>query len=187
MTSSAPATAYTETLKNLQAAYEGESNAREKYLAFAAKADDEGYADVASLFRAAARAEYFHAQNHAKVIRTLGAEPTCEIHEVKVGSTAENLKAGIEGEEYERDVMYPSFIAEAQASGHKAAVRTFQWALDAEAEHATLYRTALENLEAGRAKVTYYVCVICGFTTADAELARCLICATPREKFETVS
>lgn len=174
------------TLQNLQAAYEGESNARAKYLAFAAKADEEGHKDVASLFRAAARAEQIHAENHAKVIRSMGAEARCEIHPVEVKTTAENLKVAIAGEEYERDVMYPGFIAEARESKQNAAVRTFTWALDAEAEHAKLYRAALESLSAGKPAVTWYVCVICGYTTSDGEFARCAICNNPRERFETV-
>lgn len=174
------------TLQNLQAAYEGESNARAKYLAFATKADQEGYRDVASLFRAAARAEQIHAENHAKVIRTMGAEPKCVIHPAEVKTTAENLKVAIAGEEYERDVMYPGFITEAKASGQKAAVRTFSWALDAEAEHAKLYRTALESLAGGKPATTFYVCLVCGYTTSDGNFARCAICANPRERFETV-
>src|ERR1035441_3646768 len=99
------ATVSATTLANLQAAYEGESNACAKYTAFAVKAVEEGFMDVASLFRAAARAEQIHAENHARVIRKFGADPKCTIHEVTVGSTAENLAAAIAGEEYERDVM----------------------------------------------------------------------------------
>src|ERR1022692_1508721 len=97
-TATVPAT----TLANLQTAYEGESNARAKYIAFAARAVEEGFMDVASLFRAAARAEQIHAGNHARVIRNFGVDPKCTIHEITVGSTAENLATAIAGEEYER-------------------------------------------------------------------------------------
>ncbi len=175
------------TLQHLQAAYDGESNARVRYRLFAVQADMDGYRDVASLFRAAARAEQIHAENHARVIRSLGAEPKCSIVPVQVHDTASNLREAINGEEHERDVMYPEFLAEAKQSRQNAAARTFSYALDAEAEHAKLYRTALENLAVGRPEVTYYVCSVCGFTTADTELARCAICSNPREKFETVS
>jgi rubrerythrin len=174
------------TLTNLQAAYEGESNARAKYTAFAVKADQEGFRDVASLFRAAARVEQIHAENHARVIRTMSAEPTCATHAVVLGTTRDNLLMAIEGEEYERDVMYPRFIAEAIASNQKGALRTFKWALEVEAGHARLYRAALDNLRGGRPQATYYVCVVCGFTTADGNFARCLVCDNPRERFETV-
>jgi len=176
-----------KTLEHLQAAYEGESNARIRYRLFAVQADIDGYRDVATLFRAAARAEQLHAENHARVIRSLGGDPTCKIVPVEVHDTAANLREAIQGEEYERDVMYPKFIAEAKKSRQNAAARTFSYALDAEAEHAKLYRAALENMAAGRAEVTYYVCLVCGFTTADAEIARCTICNNPREKFEVVS
>ena len=182
-TATVPAT----TLANLQTAYEGESNARAKYIAFAARAVEEGFIDVASLFRAAARAEQIHAGNHARVIRNFGADPKCTIHEITVGSTAENLAAAIAGEEYERDVMYPAFLAEAQSAKQPAAGRTFHWAMEAEREHARLYRAALDQLRAGKPQVTYYVCLVCGYTTADGHFARCQICNNPREKFETIS
>ncbi|ABF41737.1 Rubrerythrin [Candidatus Koribacter versatilis Ellin345] len=175
------------TLQHLQTAYDGESNARVRYRLFAVQADLDGYRDVASLFRAAARAEQIHAENHARVIRSLGADPTCHIVPINVHNTATNLRDAIKGEEYERDVMYPEFIAEAKKSRQNAAARTFSYALDAEAEHARLYRAALDNLTAGRSEVTYYICLVCGFTTSDAEIARCTICNNPREKFEVVS
>jgi rubrerythrin len=187
MTTSAPKTAPSQTLLNLQAAYNGESNARAKYLKFATKADEEGYAGVASLFRAAARAEQIHAENHARVIRQLGATPTCIIEPVEVQTTAVNLKHAIAGEEYERDVMYPGFIGEATSAGQRAAQLTFRFALAAEAEHARLYKEALDTLETHRARTDYYVCVVCGFTTPDGTFARCQVCQNPKEKFEIVN
>lgn len=102
------------TLDNLQAAFNGERNANARYLAFAQKADEEGYGEVASMFRAAAKDEEIHANNHAAVIRQLGAEPVAHLEHARVRSTDENLKAAIEGEKYERDVMYPEFIEAAR-------------------------------------------------------------------------
>ena len=81
------------TLENLQAAFNGESNANAKYLAFAKRADEEGYKKAASLFRAAARAEAIHFANHAVVIKKLGGTPEADIKTPEVGSTVENLKA----------------------------------------------------------------------------------------------
>lgn len=181
------ATVSANTLTNLQAAYEGESNACAKYTAFAVKAAAEGFNDVASLFRAAARAEQIHSENHARVIRKFDAEPQATIHEAPVGSTAENLSVAIAGEEYERDVMYPAFLVEARSAKQSAAERTFHWALEAEKEHARLYREALDRLQAGKPDVTYYVCLVCGFTTPDGDFARCQICNNPRERFDAVS
>jgi rubrerythrin len=178
----------TKTIENLQAAFNGESNAHFKYLAFAKKADEEGYMKVASLFRAAARAEEIHSVNHAQVIKKLGAEPTADIKTPEVKATAENLKAAIEGETYERDTMYPEFLAEAKKTGNKDAILTFNFAKSAEAEHAKLYSDALANLEQWKAgPATFFVCPKCGFTTADANLQKCPVDFTPKEKFEAIS
>lgn len=176
------------TLENLQAAYNGESNAHACYLAFAAKADADGFAPVASLFRAAARAEEHHARNHAEVIGKLGATPVAVIAVPPVKTTRENLQAAIEGETYERDVMYPNFIAKAKQDGETAAVSTFQLALAVEAEHAQLYAEALKNLETlrGGKPVSYYVCPFCGSTTPKADFDLCPVCSTPSEEFEEI-
>ena len=183
-----PRAGMAKTLDNLQAAYNGESNANAKYLAFAKKADEEGYAKVASLFRAAARAEAIHISNHAQVIKDLGSTPTANIKTVEVKTTAENLKAAIEGESYERDTMYPEFAAEARQSGNKAAVRTFNLAKLAEAEHAKLYTEALGNLDQWRSGPgTFYVCSTCGYTTGNGSIERCPVDFTSREKFEVIN
>ena len=177
-----------KTLENLQAAYNGESNANARYLAFARKADEEGYAKVASLFRAAARAEAIHFGNHAQVIKQLGATPAADIKAAEVKTTAENLKAAIAGETYERDTMYPGFIDEARRIGNKEALRTFNLAKLAEAEHAKLYTDALANLEQWRSGPgTFYVCPTCGFTTANGNLEKCPVDFTSREKFEAIN
>src|SRR4051812_21356959 len=89
------------TLQHLQTAYDGESNARIRYRLFAVQANIDGYRDVASLFRAAARAEQIHAENHARVIRSMGADPKCIISPVDVRETAANLREAIKGEEHE--------------------------------------------------------------------------------------
>ncbi len=176
-----------KTPANLQAAFTGESNAHARYLAFAKKADEEGYARAASLFRAAARAEQIHAANHAAVIRKLGSTPEARIETPVVKSTRENLQAAIAGETYERDVMYPAFIKEAQAEKNSAALRTFEYALEAETEHARLYAEALNNLEQLRQKKTYFVCAVCGYTCEQLDFDRCPVCNHPKEKFEQVS
>ncbi|MBK9529508.1 MAG: rubrerythrin family protein [Acidobacteria bacterium] len=142
----------TKTLENLQTAFDGESNANAKYLAFAKKADDEGYTKVGSLFRAAARAEEIHKNNHADVIKKMGGTPKADIKAAEVKTTAENLKGAIEGETYERDKMYTEFLAEARSSGNKEALRTFNFAKTAEGEHAKLYAEALATPPTGKAE-----------------------------------
>jgi rubrerythrin len=189
MLSSAPAraSAPSGTLNNLNASFDGESNAHARYVAFAAKADQEGYPQVARLFRAAARAEQIHAGNHAEVIRSLGGTPKAVIGTVAVKSTAENLQAALAGESYERDTMYPSFLAEARKDGDAKAIRTLTLARTAEIEHARLYQEALSNLEAMRQPGgPIYVCGVCGYTTTSLPAAKCPSSFSPRERFERI-
>ncbi len=182
------AAAATKTLDNLQAAYNGESNAHARYLAFAQKADAEGYVQAGALFRAAARAEEIHAANHAVVIKKLGGTPTAKIEKPEVKSTKENLEAAIKGESYERDTMYPEFLKEARASRNTDAVQTFNFAKTAEGEHAKLYTEALNNLAKMKAKgVVYYVCTVCGYTTTKLDFSKCPSCFNSKEKYVTVS
>ncbi|MGC9396303.1 MAG: rubrerythrin family protein [Anaerolineae bacterium] len=141
-----------KTIEDLQAAFSGESQANRKYLAFAKKAEREGYPQVAKLFRAVAAAETVHAHNH---LRVLG----------EIKSTAENLKAAIGGENYEVNVMYPEFIADAQAEEHKAAERSFDWAMQVEKIHEKMYHDALANLDnESEEEADYWVCQTCGHT-----------------------
>lgn len=177
------------TLENLQAAYNGESNAHERYLAFAKQAESEGFGEVASLFRAAARAEKIHATNHAAVIQELGASPKANIEKPEVKSTRENLEAAVKGETYERDSMYPEFLKQARADRNARAVRTFNLAKSAEAEHAKLYSETLAGLDKlkGTKATAFYVCPICGYTVKEVNFAKCPSCFTPKEEFEKVA
>lgn len=176
------------TLENLQTAFDGESNAHARYLAFAEQADKEGYLQVATLFRAAARAESIHAENHAAEIKALGAKPQANIQTPAVKTTKENLEVAIKGETYERDVMYPDFYRQARNAGIAGAVQTFNYASAAEAEHATLFTSALNNITTMRAKgVTYYVCTICGYTTTNLDFAKCHTCYSPKDKYVAVT
>lgn len=177
-----------KTLHNLETAFNGESNAHAKYLAFAEKAQAEGYGPVASLFRAAARAEEIHAANHAEVIKKMGGTPTAKVETPEVKTTKENLEAAIKGESYERDVMYPDFLKQARAERNKDAIQTFNYAKTAETEHARLYTEALSKLPTLKgAGVTYFVCTVCGYTTTKLDFAKCPSCFSPKEKYEKVS
>jgi rubrerythrin len=157
---------------NLKEAFAGESQANRKYLAFAEKADTEGYAQVAKLFRAAAAAETVHAHTHLK---TLGG----------IGSTAENLKAAVEGETFEFKDMYPAMIATAQAEGNKKAERTFTYANEVEKIHAALYQKALDNIDSAE-DVDYYVCSVCGHTVENEAPDRCPVCKAVAKAFNKV-
>ncbi|OIR13618.1 rubrerythrin-2 [mine drainage metagenome] len=174
------------TVDNLNAAYNGENNAHHRYLAFAQKADEEGYGQVAKLFRAAARAEEIHRDNHkAVILKAGGALDDKALDAVSVGTTAQNLQAAIKGESYERDTMYPGFIDTAKAEDAREAVRTFNFAVSAEKEHAKLYQTALDQL--GRNDpATYYVCTICGNTVTARPDEKCPVCRRTSDKFVVV-
>jgi rubrerythrin len=183
------AAAATTTLDNLQAGFNGESNAHARYLAFAEKADQEGYGEVASLFRAAAKAEEVHAANHAAVVKKMGGTAQAKIETPVVKSTKENLEAAIKGESYERDTMYPEFLKQARAEGNRDAVQTFNYAKTAEAEHAKLYSDALNNLpklKGSKAK-DFFVCMVCGYTTAQLDFSKCPSCFTHKDRYEKVS
>ena len=163
----------TKTVDDLKAAFAGESQANRKYLAFAKKADADGYTQVAKLFRAAAAAETVHAHNHFRALDG-------------IGTTNDNLKAAIEGENYEVVSMYPPMLAEAETAGEKVAARSFRWALEVEKIHEALYRKAAELLGKEMPETDYYVCPVCGFTHEGPFEGRCPVCNTPGEKFERI-
>ncbi|AUB56608.1 MULTISPECIES: rubrerythrin family protein [Methanobacterium] len=157
------------TIDNLKEAFAGESKANRTYLAFAKKADEEGYSQVAKLFRAAAEAETVHAHNHLLV---MGG----------IGSTEENLKGAIEGEIEEFEAMYPDFIKEAKEVGNDNAVWTFDVANQVEELHAGLYKKALEAL-GNNEEVDYYVCGHCGNTVENEAPDVCPICGALKSDF----
>ena len=174
-----------ETVLNLQVAYSGEANAYVRYLAFAERAQQEEYGEVASLFRAAACAEHVHLRNHAAAMRKMGFEPVIRIDSPVVKTTAENLRRALDkGEAYERDTMYPEFIKQAKAEGNEDAVRTFQYAMTAEAQHHKLFKAALDNLRKMTvASRVYYVCNVCGYT-AERPAKPCPGCGDPNATYE---
>jgi rubrerythrin len=152
-----------EAFAGLQEAFAGESQANRKYLAFAQKADSEGYPQVARMFRAAAEAETVHALNH---FRAMGG----------IASTRENLQAAIAGETFEFKNMYPPFIAAAQREGNAAAQRSFEWANQVEAAHAELYQNLLDHLGQNGEQYDYYVCPLCGHTVGKFFPDTCPVC-----------
>ena len=182
-----PAPVEKTTLDNLQAAFNGESNAHARYLAFAQKADAEGYGRAASLFRAASRAEQVHFERHAKLIKELGAVPAAKIETPVVKSTEENLKAAMDGEIYESTIMYPEFLAKAKKDKNAGAIDVFEDAGKAEAVHAGLYKRALGNLNAWKGKnKEFFVCPVCGNVMENMKSVTCPICETSRRRFIAV-
>lgn len=159
------------TESNLKEAFAGESQANRKYLAFAQKAEQDGFKVVARLFRAAAEAETIHAMGH---FQAMGG----------VGTTAENLKAAIAGETYEFEQMYPPMIKQAEADNHRAR-RMFNYAAKTEAVHAKLYAMALEAVMAGKdlSETAFYLCPVCGHIELGEAPDSCPVCGAKKEAF----
>ncbi len=162
------------TRANIAAAFAGESQAHMKYSVYADKAEREGYAQVAKLFRAIAFAEKVHATNHLRVLDG-------------VHSTAENLAAAAGGENYEVHEMYPAFNVVAELQDEKAAVKSIHYALEAEIIHEDLYTQAKAFVDAGKDlnSATIFVCPVCGHTAIGEAPAKCPVCGLLNEKYQS--
>ena len=160
------------TIDNLQAAFAGESQANRKYLAFAKKASQDGFPEVAKLFKAAAEAETVHAHAHLRAMNG-------------VKDTKENVKAAIAGEHHEFMSMYPEFLKSAEEEKHAAATISFRYALAVEKIHHDLYSEALKALESGKdlPKREVCVCPVCGNTVYDSAPDQCPICKAKGSTF----
>jgi len=158
----------------LKEAFAGESQANRKYLAFAAKADQEGFPQAARLFRAAAEAETVHAHAHLRALKG-------------VHSTKENLAEAVGGETHEFQSMYPGMIEAAKAEGNKEAERSFVFANEVEKVHAGLYEKMLAALEtAGKESYPYLVCPVCGYTVEKEAPETCPVCGAKGKMFKKV-
>jgi len=160
--------------EDLKEAFAGESQANQKYRAFALKAEQDGLPNIARLFRTTAEAERIHAEGHLKSLDG-------------VGTTADNLKAAIGGETYEFTEMYPPMLQRAVAAGHRAK-RMFGYAVEAEAVHAKLYALALEAVQQGKdlAETKFYLCPVCGHIEFGAPPETCPICGAKASRFMQV-
>ena len=159
------------TDQNLAEAFAGESQANRKYLAFARRAANDGFPNVARLFRTTAEAETIHAHGHLAALDG-------------IGTTVENLKSAIEGETYEHTEMYPPMLEQADADGHKAK-RMFGLAVKAEEVHARLYTLALEAVQQGQdlSETKFHLCSICGHIEFGNPPDSCPICGAKAAKF----
>ncbi len=159
------------TIDNLKEAFAGESQANQKYRAFARKAEQDGFPNVARLFRTAAEAERIHAEGHLKSLEG-------------IGSTADNLQAAFDGETHEYKEMYPPMLEQAKIDDHKAK-RMFGYALEAEAVHAKLYTLALEAVKQGKdlTEVEFYLCPVCGNIEIGKPTEPCKVCGAKADKF----
>jgi rubrerythrin len=156
--------------QDLEKAFAAESEANHQYLSFAAKAEEEGFAQIGRLFRAVAEAEAVHARNHLLVLQA-------------ADGTRENLKHALARETHEFDVMYPAMIITAQADGDEKVKQTFQWAKAVERIHLDLYQKALETWEEDPGDFPYWICPSCGHTHEREAPSECPVCGTEGRKF----
>lgn len=173
-------------LKNLQDAFKGETTASAKYAAYSAKAEKEGYHEIALLFSAASKSENIHANNHKSVLEELGQKVPVIKPEFTVNATKENLKDAITGEGYEISTMYPEFLKNANTVGDQLSLISLNYAYKTEQKHKVFYEKALAALEANNVKslaLVYYVCPTCGNTYETSISKRCGISMTSSEKF----
>ena len=159
------------TQDNLKEAFAGESQANQKYRAFAKKAEKEGFPNIARLFRTTAEAERIHAEGHLNALD-------------EIGSTSENLQTAINGETHEYTEMYPPMLKQAESEGHKAK-RMFGYAVKAEEVHARLYKMAMEAVQRGEdlTEKDFYLCPICGHIELGSPPQSCPICKAKGEMF----
>lgn len=162
------------TTDNLKEAFAGESQANQKYRAFAQKAEQDGFPNIARLFRTTAEAERLHAEGH---LAALGG----------IGSTADNLQTAIAGETGEYTVMYPPMLQQAEKENHKAK-RMFGYAVKAEEVHARLYQMALDAARKGTDLPVkeFYLCPVCGYIEFGKAPDTCPICGAKASKFVRV-
>ena len=166
----------TQTEKNLQAAFAGESQARSKYTFFASVAKKQGYEQIAALFLKTADNEKEHAKLWFKEL-------------VGIGDTAENLAAAAEGENYEWTDMYAGFAKTAEAEGFPELAARFRMVGEVERHHEERYRALLHNVETAavfaKSEVKIWECRNCGHIvvgTAAPEV--CPVCNHPQSYFE---
>ena len=168
-----------KTEKNLEDAFAGESQARNKYTYFASVAKKEGYEHIAGLFLETAENEKEHAKLHFRAL-------------AGIGDTAANLQAAADGEHYETTEMYPTMAAEAKEEGFDEIARMFEGIAKVEAAHRDRYKALLKNVQEGtvfkkETKVKWR-CRNCGFVyEADQAVPMCPVCKHPQAHFEVAA
>ena len=166
----------TKTEKNLEAAFAGESMARNKYTYFASVAKKEGYEQISALFQKTADNEKEHAKLWFKELQG-------------IGNTAENLLHAAEGENYEWTDMYETFAKEAEEEGFTALAKKFRMVAAIEKHHEERYRALLKNVETAqvfeKSEVKVWECRNCGHIVVGTKApAMCATCAHPQAYFE---
>ena len=164
------------TIENAKEAFAGESQANRKYLAFSEKAAEEGFKNIATLYKAASEAEAIHAKKLLKVLAAI--EPT-----------SKNLEVSIAGETHEFTHMYPDFVKVAEAEGRSDALLAFTHAMKAEQVHANLYKKALDAVKAGHdlGRENIFLCPVCGNIEIGKAPDKCPICGVFKKQFREIT
>ena len=175
------------TLQNLNTAYQGESNAANRYQEFARKADAENLKQAAKLFRAASASEEIHRKIVERAILKMGGKiATFKLDEIPQASTADNLRSAIKGEKAESAALYPDFLATARADNEKSAIRAFNYALEAEKKHAEYFQLALDRIGA-ELPLTCYLCKDCGLLLTKLPAKKCPVCREGLKEFKIIN
>jgi rubrerythrin len=178
-------------IRNLETAFEEETKVWTAYKAYAARADEEGFSGLASLFRATALAEQIHAGNHARILRHLGGSPGSDAPKPRIDGSFENLRTALVDQKFEVDYLYPTFLTTAVPLFDSTAIRSFHWALEADKSHVQLYGEIMARINSGASpgweyeRHAFFVCSFCGYTT-EHEGENCPVCNYLWEKFEVV-
>ena len=162
-----------KTANNVHDAFVGEAKAFQRLLTFAKKAEEEDLPQIAHLFRAVAAAEGVHSRRHFALLES-------------VADTQSNLERAFQSENAVNGVHYLKMLQEAEQDGEEGAALVFSQAHDVEAEHAKLYRKALNHLIAQRS-TDYYVCTVCGHIAEREPPESCPVCGAPKLRFEKIS
>jgi rubrerythrin len=178
-------------IRHLETAFEEENKNTATCRAYAARADEEGFQGIASLFRAIARAEQIHAANHARVLRHMCGSATVHIPLPHVEGSLQNLRTALADQRFEVDYLYPTFLTAAVPLIDSTAIRTFHWALEADKSHVRLFWHLIPRVGADRAGWAYtphhfFVCALCGYVMQDPESDNCPSCNYLWERFETI-
>jgi rubrerythrin len=175
------------TLQNLNAAYQGESNAAKRYREFARIAETENLKQAAKLFRASAASEEIHRKIVERTILKMGGQiDTFKLDEITPASTADNLRSAIKGETAESNTTYPEFLTTARTDNEKSAIRAFNYALEAEKKHAEYFQQALDRI-GGELPITCYLCKDCGLLLTQLPAKKCPVCREGLKEFKIIN
>ena len=182
----------TQTEKNIVTAFLGESQARNKYTFFAVKAREDGYQQIAAIFEETANQEKEHAHRLFKLLEGGDVNLTGDFHAGVVGTTAENLQAAADGENYEWETMYPTFAKTARDEGFSAVATIFESIAKSEKRHAKRYETLKANVTAGKVfkkdAPVLWVCSNCGYIYEGTEAPKlCPACTYPQAYFQVLA